>query len=80
MDFCCRNDLIGKRLLVGVTYLNRGGELLGQEEFHGRIVKASQCAIVLERADTGVRVSLPPGVESAAPGEYRLLVQRRGCG
>src|SRR5215472_10946760 len=69
---CALDEIIGKRLLVGITYLNRQGELLGLEEFHGRIVKANECGILVERADTGVLASLPPGMESAAAGKYRL--------
>ena len=64
--------LLGKRLLVGITYLSREGQLIGQEEFHGPIVEAGQWAVVVERADTGRRVSLPPGWEAALRGEYRL--------
>ena len=66
------HHFIGKRLLVGITYLNQKAELLGLEEFHGRIVEASESGIVVERADTGALASLPPGLESAMAGHYRL--------
>jgi hypothetical protein len=64
--------LVGKRLLVGITHLNGDGEFLGKEQFHGRILKASQSVIIIHRADTGRPASLPPGAESALPGQYRL--------
>jgi hypothetical protein len=67
-----QSSFIGKRLLVGITYLNREGKLLGHEQFHGRIVEVGQCGIVILRAETGARASLPPAVESAVPGNYRL--------
>jgi len=63
---------IGKRLLVGITYLTHAGEFLRQEQFHGLIVEADEGGIVLERADTGARTLLPPELDEASPGEYRL--------
>ena len=63
---------IGKRLLVGVTYETEAGEFISQEQFHGVIVEAGEGEILLERADTGKRVSLPPMLQEAEPGEYRL--------
>lgn len=66
------SQYVGKRLLVGVSYEDSDGELLRQEQFHGPIVAASGNGIVLERSDTGERVSLPPQLMPAPPGEYRL--------
>ncbi len=63
---------VGKRLLVGVTYVDAKEDLIGVEQFHGRIVAAGEGGITLERADTGQLISLPPMLEEAAPGEYRL--------
>jgi len=63
---------IGKRLLVGITYETAAGEFLSREQFHGRILEAGKGEIVLERADTGERVSLAPMLQEAEPGEYRL--------
>jgi hypothetical protein len=63
---------LGKRLLVGVTYVDVNEEEIGQEQFHGHIVEAGEGGIILERADTGQRVSLPPILQEAGPGEYRL--------
>lgn len=63
---------LGKRLLVGITYETHAGEFLRQEQFHGLIVQAGKDCIVIERADSGERVSLPPELQKAPPGEYRL--------
>jgi hypothetical protein len=63
---------VGKRLLVGITYETAAGDFLSREQLHGRIVEAGEGGIVLERADTGERVSLPPMLQEAEPGEYRL--------
>ena len=66
------SQYVGKRLLVGITYEDHAGELIRREQFHGLIVEASESEIVIERADTGERQSLPPGLMPARPGEYRL--------
>jgi hypothetical protein len=63
---------IGKRLLVGITVNSAEGEFLYQEQFHGLIVEADDGGLVVERADNGARVSLPPELVKAKPGEYRL--------
>ena len=62
---------IGKRLLVGIRWTSKG-EPSGEEQFHGLIVEADHEGLVIERADTGRRVILPPQLQSAAKGEYRL--------
>ena len=63
---------VGKRLLVGITYETPDGEFIRQEQFHGIIVEAGEGGLVIERADNGQRVSLPPQLQEAEPGEYRL--------
>jgi hypothetical protein len=69
---------IGKRVLVGLTYLDAEGEVEEQEQFHGVIVEGGGAdeGVTLKRADTGEVVALPPGLEPAKPGEYTL----RGTG
>jgi hypothetical protein len=62
---------VGKRLLVGIRWTS-GGEVVRQEQFHGLIVEADHEGIVIERADTGSRVVLPPQLKAAPSGEYRL--------
>ena len=44
----------------------------GAGGFHGPIVEVSRCATIVERADTGKPVSLPPGWEPGVRGKYRL--------
>ena len=63
---------VGKRLLVGITYETEDGEFLTREQFHGVIVAADKSGVIVERSDTNERVSLPPQLEKAQPGEYRL--------
>jgi hypothetical protein len=63
---------IGKRLLVGITYLTRSGEFIRQAQFHGPVVQAGERGIVIERADGEGLMSLPPHMEEAEPAAYRL--------
>ena len=75
-------ELVGKRVLVGVTDLAADGAFLGQRQFHGHAIRAdrrSGIALRLSGARAGEEVMLPPDTRAfrrAAPGEYRL----RGTG
>jgi hypothetical protein len=62
---------VGKRLLVGIRWTSKG-EVVREEQFHGLILEADHEGVVLERADTGSRVVLPPQVQPAPRSEYRL--------
>src|SRR5262245_30982533 len=55
-----RSQYLGKRLVVSITYEDHDGELIRREQFHGLIVEAGESEIMIERADTGARQSLPP--------------------
>ena len=66
------SSFIGKRLLVGITYQTEEGDFLSREQFLGIIVEAGEEGIIVERADNGKRLSLPPELQKAEPGEYRL--------
>jgi hypothetical protein len=67
-------NAIGKRVLVGLTYLDADGDVEEQVQFHGVIVEGGgpDEGVTLKRADTGEVIALPPGLEPAEPGEYRL--------
>jgi hypothetical protein len=68
--------LIGKTVLIGLTYLDPEGERLEQK--HGTIVAVdghNGVEIRLEGAETGSLFYLPPHLDAfhpASPGEYRL--------
>ncbi|RYH65960.1 MAG: hypothetical protein EON54_05395 [Alcaligenaceae bacterium] len=67
--------IIGKRLLVGVTHRNGQDEVMGLEQFHGEIIRASREAGIILRLSSGEERWLPPDLsrlESADPGEYKL--------
>jgi hypothetical protein len=71
--------LIGKCVLVGVTYLASDGVTVSsQGQYHGKIVSADQekgFAIECEGAWAGRTMGLPPVLSAfrpADPGEYKL--------
>jgi hypothetical protein len=71
--------LIGKHVLVGVTYLASDGVTVSsQGQYHGRIVSADQSkgfAIECEGAWAGKTMGLPPMLSAfrlADPGKYKL--------
>jgi hypothetical protein len=66
--------LLGKHLLVGLTYLNDDGTVDRLEQLHGEVVRADEEGVSIELASGGF-YWLPPDLRSfrqAAPGEYRL--------
>jgi hypothetical protein len=77
-DHALAAELIGKHVLVGITYVNRAGEVQNQLQFHGTVIKANyQDGIVLSLAGLrdGETYRLPPDTRAyslAMPGEYRL--------
>lgn len=67
-------ELLGKIMLVGITYYRPNGECAGQRQLWGTVISADETGVVL-RQSSGARFSLPPdlsSVEPAPPGEYRL--------
>lgn len=70
--------LVGKYILVGLTYLDHEGAFIEQRQVHGRIVSADKrdgFLIELHGVRAGEMYRLPPGMrsfEEAAAGEYRL--------
>jgi hypothetical protein len=69
-------SLIGKRVLVGLTYRSHADEVLRTEQFHGKVIRVSKSeGIVLLVGDLNEERCLPPDLsrlEVASPGEYRL--------
>jgi len=71
--------LIGKYVLIGVTYLASDGvTVTSQGQYHGRITSADQSdgfAIECEGVRAGKTMRLPPDLGAfrlAGPGEYKL--------
>ena len=68
--------IIGKKVLVGLTYLDQEGNLIEQQQFCGEVIRANFSeGILFRRLDSGKEFKLPPdlrGFTEAAAGEYRL--------
>jgi hypothetical protein len=72
------DDLIGKKLLIGLTYTSKDGKVLEQSQLHGRVASASEHTGILVKLDglrAGESYKLPPDLRSFFPakaGEYTL--------
>ena len=69
------DDVVGKRVLIGLTYVDEHGDVTRQEQKHGLIVRADDGGVTVRLAGTGDEMWLPPSLEAlepAAAGEYRL--------
>lgn len=68
-------DLLGKRVLVGVTYVEPDGLGTDHRQFLGVVERADAEGIVLRRTDVGGEFRLPADpalLKRAAAGRYRL--------
>ena len=68
-------ELIGKRVLVGITYRNMSDEVVSLEQFHGAIDRFSLDEGLVLKLSNGAERIIPPDLtrlETASPGEYRL--------
>lgn len=71
-------SMVGKRVLIGLTYYDHMGTVVEQKQMHGTIISASArdgFAIELKGMDQGKIYWLPPdpaAFHEAEPGEYRL--------
>ena len=70
--------IIGKTLLIGITYVDPGGSVMERVQFHGIVVEAKRghgISIACQGENVGRRYTVPPDLRSfqpAEPGEYRL--------
>ncbi len=77
-DAALAQALLGKYVLIGVTYLDAEGKPTRQEEFHGVVVAATAedgIRFQLRGSRDGTEYRLPPdtrGFAKALPGQYRL--------
>ena len=68
-------ELLGKRVLIGVTHRTLDDEAASLEEFHGEVVRVNLDEGLVLKLPTGAERSIPPDLsrlEPAFPGEYRL--------
>jgi len=75
-DQVTSDSVIGKRVIVGLTFQDEDEKLLGNVQYHIRVLRINHTnGLVVERLDGGGVFNLPPSLdllEEIAPGEYRL--------
>jgi hypothetical protein len=77
-DETLAKDVVGKVVLVGLTYLEADGTLIEQQQFFGIVVSADSrkgILLSLRGQRAGEQDNLPPdtrAIEIASTGEYRL--------
>jgi hypothetical protein len=69
-------SLLGKTVIIGLTYVDQDDNVLNQEQRHGTIVQVDeQSGFGIETGDEAEPYWLPPHLDAfgpAEPGEYRL--------
>ena len=68
------SDLIGKTILVGLTYYTKENEFIEKKQFWGTVTESNEKHICFRQKDGSI-FSLPPDLRStkrAPKGEYRL--------
>ena len=68
------SDLLGKTILVGITYYTKDNEFIEQKQYWGTVIEADEEQILF-RQKNGELFSLPPDLRSIKPapkGEYKL--------
>jgi hypothetical protein len=69
------NNYVGKRVIIGITFLDAEGALIERFQMHGRISRVCDTeGVAITRPDGGIYV-VPPNLRNfapARPGEYRL--------
>ena len=75
LDLALVERVVGKRLLIGLTYLEQNGDFVEQKQLHGLVEEISMEAGIVVRLNDGAVCRLPPdlrGLAEALPGTYRL--------
>jgi hypothetical protein len=68
-------DLVGQRLLVGITFLDGSGQITAAQQFCGRVLDVGDGVVVVERPGQDEPAVLPADTEAyrkAEAGQYTL--------
>src|SRR5262249_43363965 len=68
-------ELLGKHVLIGLTYCNADGTPARQEQLHGHVSRVAADVIGIRLSGSGAEFTVPPDLEAfqpAGPGVYRL--------
>ncbi len=67
-------ELIGKVLLIGLSYYSPDGGFIEDKQLYGRVTESDDSCITITQTN-GEEFSIPPdlsAIEKAAPGDYTL--------
>ena len=67
-------NLLGKVMLVGITYTDSGGNVKERKQFWGTVTEADKGKILIEQKNGEILSLLPDlsAIEPAPEGEYKL--------
>jgi hypothetical protein len=69
-------SIIGKYILVGITYLDKEGNIIKMVQFDGDILEANEnSSIIIKKRNSEELFELPPDlsfIKIADPGDYKL--------
>lgn len=68
-------QVLGKHLLIGLTYMRYNGDVIEQKQLHGIVERISEDDGIVVRLPDGSEFRLPPdlpGIQEAPLGSYRL--------
>lgn len=69
-------SIIGKKILVGITYMDKKGNVIKMAQYVGKIIEADESkGIVIEEYNSKEILAVPPqlsAIKVAEPGEYKL--------
>jgi BASS family bile acid:Na+ symporter len=78
-DRALAERLVGKRLLIGLTYLEHDGTVIEQKQIHGRVIEASERRGVVIQLPDLTSFRLPPDLRAIQPAR-RGIYQLRATG
>lgn len=69
-------SIVGKTIIVGITYMDKEGNAIKMSQYVGKIIEADENqGIVIEEKNSKEILAIPPqlsAIEIAKPGEYKL--------
>lgn len=68
-------ELVGKDIIIGLTYLDNNDNIIERKQLYGDIIRITESGVFIIIRNTGEEFSLPPQLEAfekAPEGEYRF--------
>jgi hypothetical protein len=68
------SDVVGKTVMVMITFRDDTGKITGYQQFHGAIINADENVGIVVSTQNNGEIKLPPqlsALQPAMPGQYR---------